>query len=215
MGIRVFLVDDHNIFRESLRLLLESASDIDVIGETGEGQAALALIKKKRPDVVIMDVAMPGLNGIEITRKITTQFPGVKVIALSAYSQKKFVLRMFRAGAAGYLIKDCVFKELAYAIKVVAKGQTYISPKIADIVVNGYLRQSAKDVVDSFSALTDREREVLQLIAEGKATKEIAFLFKVSIKTIETHRRQIMEKLKIDSVAGLTRYAIREGITSL
>jgi len=215
MGIRVFLVDDHNIFRESLRLWLESAADIEVVGETGEGQAALALIKKKKPDVVLMDVAMPGLNGFEITRKITPQLGGVKVVALSAYSERKFVLRMFRAGAAGYLIKDCVFKELAYAIKAVAKGQTYISPKIADILVNGCLKHSAKDALDSFSALTEREREVLQHIAEGKTTKETAFLFKVSIKTIETHRAQIMEKLKIDSVAGLTKYAIREGITSL
>jgi len=215
MDIRVFLVDDHNIFRESLRLLLESASDIEVVGETGEGQHALALIKKKKPDVVIMDVAMPGLNGFEITRKITTQLTGVKVIALSAYSERKFVLRMFRAGAAGYLVKDCVFKELAYAIKAVAKNQTYISPKIADIVVNSCLRYSERDAAAAFSALTDREREVLQLIAEGKSTKEAAFLFKVSVKTIETHRAQIMEKLKIDNVAGLTKYAIREGITSL
>jgi DNA-binding NarL/FixJ family response regulator len=215
MGTRVFLVDDHNIFRESLKLLLESAPDIEIVGETGESGDALALIKKKRPDIVIMDVAMPGLNGIEITRKITAQLTGIKVIALSAYSERKSVLRMFKAGAVGYLIKDCVFKELVYAIKAVARGQTYVSPQIADIVVDGCLKQSAKDARSNFCTLTDREREVLQLIAEGKTTKEIAFQFKVSLKTIETHRAHIMEKLKINSVAGLTKYAIREGISFL
>lgn len=215
MRTRVFLVDDHNIFRESLKALLESAPEIEIVGETGESENAVALIEKSRPDIVIMDVAMPGLNGIEVTRKITTQLAGIRVIALSAYSERKSVLRMLKAGARGYLIKDCVFKELAYAIKAVVKGQIYISPQIADIVVDGFLKQPEKNARSGFSVLTDREREVLQLIAEGKTTKQIALQFKLSVKTIETHRAQIMEKLKINSVAGLTRYAIREGITHL
>lgn len=215
MNIRVFLVDDHNIFRESLKLLLESAHDIEIVGETGESADALALIKRKHPDIVIMDIAMPDLNGIELTRKVTTQLSGVRVIALSAHSERESVLRMFQAGARGYLIKDCVLKELAYAIKAVANGQTYVSPQIANVVVDGCLKQSAKDARSGLSVLTEREREVLQLIAEGKTTKEIAFKFKVSVKTIETHRAQIMEKLQIESVAGLTKFAIREGITSL
>ena len=215
MGIKIFLIDDHNIFRESLRLLLESDSAIEVVGETGDGLNAFSLIRKKRPDVAIMDVAMPGLNGIEITRRITTKLCGIKVIALSAYSERKFILRMFTAGATGYLIKDCIFKELTYAIKAVAKGQTYISPAIADIVVDNCLIQAAKKAFPVFSVLTARQREVMQLLAEGKSTKQIAFFLRLSIKTVETHRSQLMDKLKIKSIAELTKYAIREGLTSL
>jgi len=215
MSIKIVLADDHNILREALGLLLDSKPDMKVVGETADGQTTLELVQKMRPDVVIMDIAMPGLNGIGATRKIIAKIPGVKVIALSAYSDRKFVLRMFKAGASGYLLKDCVFEELTCAIRTVIKNEIYISPRIADVVVKDFIHQSLKkDSLVSY-ALTDREREVLQLLAEGRTTKQIAFLFKISTKTIETHRLNIMEKLDIHTVPELTKYAIREGLTFL
>ena len=215
MSIKIVLADDHNIVREALRVLLDNESDMEVVGETADGQATLGSVQKMRPDVVIMDIAMPGLNGIETTRKIIAKVPGVKVIALSALSDRRFIFHMFKAGASGYLLKDCIFEELARAIRCVAKNQIYVSPEIADDVVRDFIHQSFKKDFSVFSTLTDREREILQLLAEGKTTKQIAFLLKVSIKTIETHRLQIMEKLNIHSIAELTKYAIREGLTSL
>jgi len=215
MSIEIILADDHNIMREALRVLLEKESDMKVIGEAADGQLALRLAQEKRPDVVIMDISMPGLNGIETTRKITAKVSGVKVIALSAYSDRRFISHMFKAGASGYLLKDCLFEELAVAIRTVAKNQVYVSPKIADVVVKGFIHRSLKDDSTVFSILTDREREVLQLLSEGKTTKQIASLLKVSVKTIETHRQHIMDKLDIRSIAGLTKYALREGLTSL
>jgi len=173
------------------------------------------LAQKMNPDVVITDIAMPGLNGIGTTRKIIAKMPGVKVIALSAYSDRKFVFHMFKAGASGYLLKDCVFDELTCAIRAVVRNEIYISPRIANIVVKDFIHQSFKNDSLVFYALTDREREVLQLLAEGKATKQVAFLLKISPKTIETHRLNIMEKLNIHSVPELTKYAIREGLTFL
>jgi len=201
--------------RQALHALLEQEPDIKVVGETADGQATVQLARQIRPDVVIMDVSMPSLNGIEATRKIMVEAPGVRVIALSAHSDRRFVFHMFKAGASGYLLKDCVFEELAYAIRAVVRNQVYISPKIADVVVKGYLHQSLKEDFKVFSTLTDRQRQVLQFLAEGRTTKQIAFLLKVSAKTIETHRLQIMDRLKIYSIAGLTKYAIREGLTSL
>jgi two-component system response regulator NreC len=215
MGIEIILADDHNIMREALRVLLEKESDMEVIGEAADGQSTLRLAQEKRPDVVIMDISMPGLNGIEATRKITAKVSGVKVIALSAYSDRRFIFHMFKAGASGYLLKDCIFEELAAAIRAVAKNQVYVSPKIADVVVKDFIRRSLKDDLTVFSMLTDREREVLQLLSEGKTTKQIASLLKVSVKTVETHRQHIMDKLNIRSIAELTKYAIREGLTSL
>lgn len=209
------MADDHNLIREAIRALLERESEMKVVGEAADGQATLELVRQMRPDVVIMDVAMPGLNGIETTRKIIAEVSGVKVIALSAHSDRRLVFHMFKAGALGYLLKDCIFEELSCAIRTVFKNQMYLSAKIADIVVNDYVRQSLKKDFTVFSVLTDKEREVLQLLAEGKATKQIAFLLKVSTKTIETHRQRIMEKLNIHSIAELTKYAIREGLTSL
>lgn len=215
MSIEIILADDHNIVCEALCVLLDNESDMKVVGKTADGQATLGLVQKMRPDVVIMDIAMPGLNGIEATRKIITELPSVKVLALSAHSDRRFVFHMFKAGASGYLLKDCVFEELALAIRTVVKNQIYISPKISDIVVKDYIRQFLKNDFSVFSVLTDREREVLQLLSEGRTTKQITFLLKVSIKTIETHRQHIMDKLKIHSIAELTKYAIREGLTSL
>jgi len=215
MSIKIVLADDHNIVREALRVLLDKESDMKVVGETADGRAALRITHETNPDVVIMDIAMPGLNGIETTRKIIAEVPGVRVIALSAHSDRRFVFHMFKAGASGYLLKDCVFKELAYAIRTVARDQIYVSPEIAHILIKDYIHQSFKKNFTVFSVLTSREREVLQLLAEGETTKQIAFLLKVSAKTIETHRLQIIKKLKIRSIAELTKYAIREGLTSL
>ena len=195
--------------------MLDKESDMKVVGDTADGQTTLQLVSEIKPDVVIMDIAMPGLNGIEATRKIIAKVPGVKVIALSAHSDRKFVFHMFKAGASGYLLKDCIFEELACAIRTVAKNQIYVSPKIADTVVKDFIHQSLKNDFTVFSDLTGREREVLQLLSEGRTTKQIALLLKVSVKTVETHRSQIMEKLKIRSIAELTKYAIREGLTSL
>jgi DNA-binding NarL/FixJ family response regulator len=215
MSIKIILADDHNILRQALSALLEQEQEMEVVGETADGQATLELVRNTRPDVVIMDIAMPGLNGIEATRKIITECPDTKVIALSVHSDRKFVFHMFKAGASGYLLKDCIFEELVSAIHTVTKNQIYISPEISDIVVKDYIHQSLKNSSTIFSVLTDREREVLQLLAEGKATKQIAALLKVSTKTIETHRKQIMDKLNIHSIAELTKYAIREGLTFL
>jgi DNA-binding NarL/FixJ family response regulator len=215
MSIKIVLADDHNIIREAIRVLLDSESDMKVVGEAADGQTTLGLVQKMRPDVVIMDIAMPGLNGIEATRKIIAEFPDTKVIALSVHSDRKFVFHMFKAGASGYLLKDCVFEELTCAIRTVTKNEIYVSPRIADVVVKDFIHQSLKKDSLVFCTLTDREREVLQLLAEGRTTKQIAFLFKISTKTIETHRLNIMEKLDIHSVPELTKYAIREGLTFL
>lgn len=209
------LVDDHKVMREGLRALLKNESDIEVAGEAADGQSAFRLVSEIKPDLIIMDIAMPGLNGIETTRKIISKFSDVQVIALSAYSERRFIFRVFKAGASGYLLKDCAFTELICAIRTVSANRIYLSPGIANVVVEDYLRQSSKNNTSVFSVLTAREREVLQLLAEGKTTKQIALLLKVSVKTIETHRPKIMDKLNIRSIAELTKYAIREGITSL
>jgi len=215
MGIKVILAEDQSLIREAVSLLLENEADMDFLGNAADGQAALRLVRETSPDVVVMDITMPKLNGIETTRKITAGKTGAKVIALSVHSDKKFVYHMFKAGASGYILKDCIFEELLFAIRSVAKNQMYISPKIADVVMQEYTQRSLKNGVNAFTLLTGREREVLQLLSEGTTTKHIACLLKVSAKTIETHRQQIMEKLDMHSIAELTKYAIREGLTSL
>ena len=191
---------------------------MQVVAEANDGRSAVQLAQELQPDVVVMDVGMPGLNGIEATRQITNREPDAKVVALSMHSDRRFMGEMLKAGAKGYLLKDGAFEELATAIRSVVANKVYLSPRIADVVVDDYVRrtpgQNPGDT-SAFAKLTPREREVLQLMAEGRATKEIAMDLKVSIKTVETHRRQIMEKLQIHSVAELTKYAIREGLTSL
>ena len=191
---------------------------MEVVAEANDGRSAVQLAQELQPDVVVMDVGMPGLNGIEATRQITNREPDAKVVALSMHSDRRFMGEMLKAGAKGYLLKDGAFEELATAIRSVVANKVYLSPRIADVVVDDYVRrtpgQNGSDT-SAFAKLTPREREVLQLMAEGRATKEIAMDLKVSIKTVETHRRQIMEKLQIHSVAELTKYAIREGLTSL
>jgi two-component system response regulator NreC len=215
MSVRIILAEDHRITREGLVNLLQERPDMEVVGEAENGREAVRLAKELAPDLVIMDVTMPDLNGIDATRIITTGSNNTKVIALSMYSDKQFVQGMIQAGASGYLLKDCAFEELVSAIKAVIQGDTYLSPGIAGIVVQDYLTKLTTDRSSADTVLTNREREVLQLIAEGNSTKEIAARLTVSVKTVETHRRQIMEKLGIFSIAELTKYAIREGLTSL
>ena len=215
MNTKILLADDHKIIREGLRALLEKEPDMEVVGEAQDGITTVRLAKKFLPNIVIMDIGMRDMNGIDATRQIISETQGVKVIALSMHSDRRFVLQMLKAGASGYLLKDSAFEELASAIKTVMAGQPYLSPKITDVVIKEYIVSLPKNEESVFTKITTREREVLQLLAEGKATKQIAAFLNVSVKTIETHRQQIMEKLDIHSVAELTKYAIREGLTSL
>jgi DNA-binding NarL/FixJ family response regulator len=214
MSIKVLIADDHQIMREGLRTMLEKEPDIQVLGEAEDGRMVQRMAMELAPDVIIMDVAMPDLNGIEATRQIVAALPGIKIIALSMHDDRRFVLNMLKAGAAGYMLKDCAFKDLAKAIRVVMSHKTYLSPEVADIVVKDYLSSNSHTEPSAFQLLSPREREVLQLIAEGKTSALIGESLHISIKTVETHRQQIMVKLKIRSVAELTKYAIREGLTS-
>jgi DNA-binding NarL/FixJ family response regulator len=215
MSIRIILADDHKITRQGLRVLLEKEADMEVVAEAEEGRTAVRLAAEFMPDIVIMDVSMPDMNGVEAARRIVSESPSVRVIALSMHSDTLFVTEMLKSGAAGYLLKDCAFEELARAIRAVIDGKTYLSPSISGVVVEDYLHRVSKTSVSSGDVLTSREREVLQLLAEGKSTKQIALKLHISIKTVETHRRQIMEKLDIHTVAELTKYAIRKGFTSV
>ena len=215
MSIRILLADDHKIVRDGLRTLIGKEAGMEVIGEAENGRKALKMAEKIRPNVVIIDVTMPDMNGIEATKKMVTEVPGVKVIALSMHSDRRFVLGMLEAGASGYLMKDCAFDELAKAVRSVSTGQTYLSPSIADVLVKGYLDKVNEKLSVARSPLTEREREILQLLAEGRSSKEIAAHIGVSVKTVETHRRNMMQKLNMRSVAELTKYAIREGLISV
>jgi DNA-binding NarL/FixJ family response regulator len=216
MSIRVLIADDHKIMLAGLRSILEKQTDFEVVGEADNGRKAVQMAQEKKPDVVVMDVSMPDLNGIEATKQIIESLPETRVIALSMHSDKRFVMGMLRAGASGYLLKDCASQELANAIVQVAGGKKYLSPEITGVVINDFLLgDSSEEVAIAASQLSPREREVLQLIAEGWSTKQIASHLYVSIKTIETHRRQIMKKLDLHSIADLTKYAIREGLTSV
>jgi len=215
MRIRILLVEDHSIVREGLRSLLDKQPTMEVVGETDNGRKAVQLVKELSPDVVIMDISMPDMNGIEATRLIIKETPNTKIIGLSIHSDRRFVVEMLKAGSSGYLLKDCTFEELTNAVYTVVKNNIYLSPQISDIIINEYVNLLSKEDISVFSILTAREREVLQFLAEGKKTREIALLLHVSVKTIETYRQKIMDKLDIYSVAELTKYAIREGLTSL
>ena len=215
MSTRILLADDHKIVREGLRALLEKEPDIDVIAEAENGRMAIHLVRELSPDVVILDIAMPDLNGIEAARRIVGEYPRVKVIALSMHSDRRFVLEMLKAGASGYLLKDCAFEELPRAIRAVVANERYLCTKIAGVVLDDYVNQVSVGESSPSSVLSNREREVLQLVAEGRNTKEIALNLSVSVKTIETHRQNIMRKLDMYSVAELTKYAVREGLTDL
>jgi two-component system response regulator NreC len=215
--IKVILADDHQIVRQGLRSLLSMEPDIKVVGEADNGRAVVRLVKELSPQVVIMDISMPDLNGIEATRQILSDVSGVKIIALSMHSDSLFVLNMFKAGASGYLLKDCALEELVKAVRTVMNRKIYLSPSISDIVVKDFvIGWSPEDSSSSaYSILTAREREVLQLMAEGKTTNQIAGSLCISVKTVEAHRKQLMTKLDIHSVAELTKYAIRQGLTTL
>ena len=215
MSTRIILADDHGIVRDGLRALLGPLEDIEVVAEADNGRTAVELAKKHRPDLVILDVSMPDLNGIEAARQIHEDVPTARIIGLSMHADKRFVAEMLRAGASGYLLKDAAFEELHGAIETVMKGQIYLSPRITGVVVEDYMRRlDDEGAVAPASELSAREREVLQLLAEGKTTKQIALALHLSPKTIESHRHNIMSKLKIDNIAELTKYAIREGLTS-
>jgi DNA-binding NarL/FixJ family response regulator len=215
MKIRIVLADDHKIVRDGLKKLLEKHDELLVVGEAEDGRGSLRLVKDLKPDVVIMDVAMPDLNGIEATRQLTAERKDLRIVALSMHSERKFVTEMLKAGASAYLLKDCAFEELETAIRTVVQGKIYLSPAIAGVVIENFVRNAPHADKSVFSLLSDREREVLQLMSEGKTTKDIASHLNVSIKTVETHRTNIMSKLDIHSIAELTKYAIREGLTSL
>lgn len=215
MRIRVFICDDHKIFREGLRNLLDKEGDIEVIGEAGDGIAAVREIGRLSPHVVVMDISMPNLNGVEATRQILARNPAVKIIALSIHSDRRFISRMMKSGASGYVLKECAFEELAQGIRIVITNRSYLCNSISDIVIKDYVSQLDGDELSVYSILTPRERQVIQLIAEGRTMKEIASQLYLSVKTIETHRQQIMRRLNIHSTAELTKYAISEGLTSI
>ncbi len=216
MNVRLVLADDHAMMREGLKSLLGKEADLSVVGEADNGKDTIELAKKAGAHVIVMDVAMPDLNGIEATRQLLKMNPNMKVVALSGHANREFVREMLKAGASAYVLKSRAYEELVRAIREVMKGKKYLSADVARGVVDEYLEiASSKSENPAFVVLTDREREALQLIAEGKSTKEVGDALNVSVKTVETHRRNIMEKLNLRSVAELTKYAIREGITSV
>lgn len=215
MTIRVLLVDDHKMMREGLRALLAVVPDIEVVGEASDGRIALDLVRTLAPDVVVMDVGMPELNGVEATRRIRTEHERVKVIALSTHMDKRYVHHLLEAGACGYVLKIAAHDELVRAVRAASLGRSYLSPEIAGSVVDRSIQAHAGGEVSAHSQLGSREREVLQLVAEGKTSAETARKMHISIKTVETHRRNIVRKLGVHGTAELTKYAIREGLTSL
>lgn len=216
MTIKILLADDHKILRDGLRMLIQKENDMEVIDqEADNGQQAIDIARQRCPDVVIMDIAMPDVNGIDATRQILASNPEILVIALSMHSDNQFATGMFSAGAKGYLLKDSAFEELVDGIRATVSGQTYLSPEIAETIVHGFVNRAPTSKSNIAYLLTPREREVLTLLANGYSAKEIADQINVSAKTVETHRRNLMEKLQIRNIADLTKLAIREGLTTL
>lgn len=214
--VRLLIADDHRLMREGLRSLLEADGRFLIAGEAEDGNQIVDLVRKNAPHVVVMDVSMPGLNGIEATREILAEHPGIHIVALSGFANMVFVREMLDAGASAYILKSRAYEDLVRAIDEVMNGRKYLTPEIASGVVDEYVGLSASSGKETaFVVLTPREREVLQQLAEGSSTKEMADTMSVSVKTIETHRRNIMEKLDLHSVAELTKYAVREGLTEL
>ena len=214
MSIRILLADDHQIVRAGLKNLLDKHKDIEIVGEAADGRETVAQALKIEPDVVVMDIAMPGLNGMEATRQIIEENPNIRIIALSMHSDRQYVSGMFQSGASGYLLKDCAADELVDAVRTVFGRQIYLSKEITGVVVKEMVSLRKRGLGPE-SDLSDREREVLQLLAEGKSTREIAEILFISIKTVETHRQKIMAKLEIYTLPELTKYAIRAGLTSV
>jgi len=212
--IKIILADDHKLMRDGLRELLEKQNDLDVVGEADNGWQAVELVESLKPDAVIMDVAMPQLNGVGATREILQRHPETRILALSMHPTGRVVSEMLQAGASGYLVKSCALDELVTAVRAVHRGKTYLSPEIAGTLVEGYVRRPRRGGSLANSAvLSDRESQVLQLVAEGKSTKEIAGELSITVKTVDTHRQHIMDKLGIRTIAELTKYAVREGLT--
>jgi len=214
MNVRILLVDDHDIVRAGLRSILQNEKNVEVVGEAADGRTALQLVAELSPAIVLMDISMPDMNGLDATRQIVAKKDGVKVIALSMHSDRQFVVEILKAGASGYLMKNSVAPELPAAIRAVASGKIYLSPSVTDMVVEDFVRNQ-RPSGSPLEPLSPREREVLQLLAEGKTSKEIAAALHVSQKTAESHRAQLMERLNLHTVAELTKYAIRQGLTSL
>jgi DNA-binding NarL/FixJ family response regulator len=211
--VRILLADDHTLVRHGLRKLLEERPDWEVIAEAGDGREAVRLAEQHKPDVAILDVAMPLLNGIEATRQITRRVPGTRVLVLSMHADEAYVTQILQAGATGYLLKDSADVDLLKAVGEAAKGKSFFSPAIAKVMLDDYVRQLAdKGVTDRYEALSEREREIFQLIAEARTNKEIAALLNVSPSTVETHRAHIMEKLDLHSAAEIVLYAVRRGV---
>jgi len=215
VSIRILLADDHRIMRDGLRSMLEKQTGMAIVAEAENGRRAVKLVRRVKPDVIIMDIHMPDLNGIDATWQILSECPAVKVIGLSMYSDSQFVVGMLKAGASGYLLKDCAFDELARAIQAVVNHQIYLSPSITGAIIKNYMELLSADTSSFSPVLTGREREVVQLYAEGHTTKQTAAHLNVSVKTVQTHCRNAMEKLDIKSIAELTKFAIRQGLTTL
>ena len=212
--VRVLLADDHTLVRAGLRKLLEAMPEVEVVGEASDGLALLALAAQLRPTLVLMDIAMPGLNGLEATARLARQSPDIRVLILSMHQNEEYVRQALRHGAAGYLLKDAAPMELDLAIQAVLRGETYLSPAVSRGVVSDYVQRLRGEETPGTQQLTPRQREVLQLVAEGHSTKEIARRLDLSVKTVDTHRSQLMKLLDIHEVAGLVRYAMRVGLIS-
>ncbi len=213
--IRILLADDHSVMRTGLRLVLERQPDFRVVGEASDGREAVALVQQHKPDVVVMDIGMPNLTGIEAARQVTASLPEVSVVILSMHSDEAYVLRALKAGARAYLLKESAESDLLAAIRAVHNGKAFFSPAVSRMLVEDYIRQlQDREIEDSYELLTTREREVLQLIAEGKSNKEIAHMLNLSLYTVESHRGNLMEKLNLHTVPELILYAVRKGVIS-
>jgi len=212
--LTLILADDHALVRAGIRTLLEKLEGVQIVAEAGDGRQTLVLVQQHLPNVVIMDISMPGLNGLDTTARIVREHPKTKVLILSMHTSEEYVLLALRAGATGYLLKDAATVELGVALAAVRRGETYLSPTISKEVLARHRQQTLDPKADSIKALTPRMREIVQLIAEGRSTKEIAFLLNLSVKTIETHRMHLMARLDLHDVAGVVRYALRTGLIS-
>ena len=213
--IRILIADDHGIVRKGLRLQLEQNRNFEVVGEAGDGREAVRMADELSPDIVIMDIAMPNLNGIQATTQLVKKNPQIGVIILSMYSDETYLTRTLAAGAKGYLLKDSADQDLYRAVELVAQGKPYFSPAIADTLLEDYMRQlQQRGLQDSYDLLTEREKEILQLLAEGRTNKDVASLLNLSINTVETHRTRIMQKLGLHSTADIVLYAVRKRIIS-
>jgi DNA-binding NarL/FixJ family response regulator len=215
MGIKIMIVEDHAIVREGLRLLLEKEPDMEVVAEAKNGAMAVQFAKDFLPDVIVMDINMPEMNGIEATRRIMAENSDVKVLALSMESDRRFVVEVLQSGAKGYILKDSTFSDLSVGIRVVARDEQYLCPRISALIIKDYLHSIPEGIPIGHTILTSQEREIIQLIADGRNTKEIAHLFGISFKTVDNQRHNIMKKLGLYSIASLTKFAVREGLTSL